>query len=284
MDTVFLFMPGVMFVNLSVFIPSGQCMSDLSAELQKAKDEVFRLVANWRTLLDAMPEMVFLFRNDGIVEYQNSSARNCFGDITVKGEAGGLHKLEGLDVDGLSDRCGTLADVGAVLTESLFNGIPVEYSVAPFAGYSGDHLFMVVMRDISRRKQYEEELRNFNTNIEVILRKKIIALKESEETRKRLASQLNSLKNHLGVYHEADRMVGSSRVMRALRDMIHQVAKSDATVLITGESGTGKELVANLVKAISDRNDKPFLKINSLTILFLRAIFLAMKKELLPGL
>jgi transcriptional regulator with PAS, ATPase and Fis domain len=57
-------------------------------------------------------------------------------------------------------------------------------------------------------------------------------------------------------------MVGRSRKMRELREMIHQVSGSDATILITGESGTGKELVANLVKATSQRDDKPFLKIN----------------------
>jgi transcriptional regulator with PAS, ATPase and Fis domain len=57
-------------------------------------------------------------------------------------------------------------------------------------------------------------------------------------------------------------MVGRSRKMRELREMIHQVSGSDATILITGESGTGKELVANLVKATSARDDKPFLKIN----------------------
>jgi transcriptional regulator with PAS, ATPase and Fis domain len=50
--------------------------------------------------------------------------------------------------------------------------------------------------------------------------------------------------------------------MRELREMIHQVSGSDATILITGESGTGKELVANLIKATSPRDDKPFLKIN----------------------
>jgi transcriptional regulator with PAS, ATPase and Fis domain len=57
-------------------------------------------------------------------------------------------------------------------------------------------------------------------------------------------------------------MVGSSQGLRELREMVHQVAKSDATILITGESGTGKELVANLVKALSNRDDRPFLKIN----------------------
>ena len=61
-------------------------------------------------------------------------------------------------------------------------------------------------------------------------------------------------------------MVGSSKALRELRDMVHQVAKSDATILITGESGTGKELVANLIRETSNRNEKPFLKINCNTI------------------
>jgi transcriptional regulator with PAS, ATPase and Fis domain len=61
-------------------------------------------------------------------------------------------------------------------------------------------------------------------------------------------------------------MVGSSRALSELRDMVFQVAKSDATILITGESGTGKELVANLLRETSNRNNKPFLKINCNTI------------------
>jgi transcriptional regulator with PAS, ATPase and Fis domain len=48
--------------------------------------------------------------------------------------------------------------------------------------------------------------------------------------------------------------------------MVVQVAKSDATILITGESGTGKELVANLIRESSNRQTKPFLKINCNTI------------------
>ena len=61
-------------------------------------------------------------------------------------------------------------------------------------------------------------------------------------------------------------MVGSSKAMCELRDMVFQVAKSDATILITGESGTGKELVANLIRETSNRNENPFLKINCNTI------------------
>ena len=40
--------------------------------------------------------------------------------------------------------------------------------------------------------------------------------------------------------------------------MVFQVAKSDATILITGESGTGKELVANLIRETSSRTTSRF--------------------------
>ena len=236
-------------------------MTDFNAELQKTRAEVNRLVRNWQTLLDAMPEMVFLLSDEFVVQYQNRSARTCFGELCSLDRCDDLRQL-GPDCLHVSTNGQGDDTCGPTLRETVINGVPVEYSAAPFAGYTGAQLTMVVMRDITRRKQQEKELNEFNTNIEVILKKKIVELKESEHNRKRLSRQLNSLKNQLGFHHEADRMVGRSRGMRELREMVHQVAKSDATILITGESGTGKELVANLVKATSNRNDKPFLKIN----------------------
>ncbi len=136
----------------------------------------------------------------------------------------------------------------------------MEFSAVRFIGYTGERLIMLVMRDISQRKSYENELLQFNTSIENILSQKISELEASEVMRQKLSRQLNSLKMQLGHYHKADKMVGSSRRMRELREMIHQVAGSDATITITGESGTGKELVANLVQATSGRDDKPFLE------------------------
>ena len=45
-----------------------------------------------------------------------------------------------------------------------------------------------------------------------------------------------------------------------------EVAKTDATVLITGESGTGKELIANQIVQASQRSEKPFIRINCAAI------------------
>jgi len=50
--------------------------------------------------------------------------------------------------------------------------------------------------------------------------------------------------------------------MRALYDLLAQVAPSDTTVLLRGESGTGKEMVAQAVHYSSPRADKPFVKVN----------------------
>ena len=57
-------------------------------------------------------------------------------------------------------------------------------------------------------------------------------------------------------------LVGNSRAMQGVRQLIQQVADSDANVLITGESGTGKEVVARNIHYHSGRRNKPFVPIN----------------------
>jgi transcriptional regulator with PAS, ATPase and Fis domain len=224
------------------------------------QDEVDRLSTNWRTLLDAMPEMVFLLKYDCVVQYMNKSAKPCFGNPCPQAVSESLKTIGQNCREKLLHSSKHLVD--STITETLVGTTPVEYSSVPFIGYTGEKLIMLVMRNITQRKNFERELLQFNTSIETILEQKISELQASEEMRLRLSRQVNSLKSQLGHHHKADKMVGRSRKMRELRDMIHQVSGSDATILITGESGTGKELVANLIKATSSRDDKPFLKIN----------------------
>jgi transcriptional regulator with PAS, ATPase and Fis domain len=57
-------------------------------------------------------------------------------------------------------------------------------------------------------------------------------------------------------------LIGSTPVMRALRDAIERVAATDFTVLLEGESGVGKELVARQIHELSSRRAGPFVAIN----------------------
>jgi DNA-binding NtrC family response regulator len=57
-------------------------------------------------------------------------------------------------------------------------------------------------------------------------------------------------------------LVGTSKKMTDIKDLIADVAASRSTVLISGESGTGKELIARALHFQSNRADKPFVKLN----------------------
>jgi two-component system response regulator PilR (NtrC family) len=61
---------------------------------------------------------------------------------------------------------------------------------------------------------------------------------------------------------DASRLLGDSDTMNRLREMIVQVARSQAPVHISGDSGTGKELVARLVHESGPRKDGPFVAVN----------------------
>ena len=70
-----------------------------------------------------------------------------------------------------------------------------------------------------------------------------------------------ALRERLGNRFDFSRMIGKSRKMIELFDLLAQVAPTDATVLILGESGTGKELVANALHHNSPRASQPFIKV-----------------------
>ncbi len=56
-------------------------------------------------------------------------------------------------------------------------------------------------------------------------------------------------------------IVGFSKEVKQIMNIVDRVAETDVTVLIRGESGTGKELVARRIHGQSERKDKPYIKV-----------------------
>ncbi len=81
-----------------------------------------------------------------------------------------------------------------------------------------------------------------------------------------LGRENRALRRELGYEEAMERIVGSSRPVKELKNTIKQVAATEANVLIDGESGTGKELVADAIQALSSRSGRPYVKINTAAI------------------
>ena len=82
----------------------------------------------------------------------------------------------------------------------------------------------------------------------------------------RLAKENRYLRRELDKDDGRYTIVGESKELQAVRDLIRRVAPTDSTVLITGESGTGKELVARAIHRHSQRADKPFVVVDCCTL------------------
>ncbi len=62
------------------------------------------------------------------------------------------------------------------------------------------------------------------------------------------------------------KIIGESKAVKEMREMISKVAITDARILITGENGTGKELVAHQLHQQSNRSSKNFIEVNCAAI------------------
>lgn len=81
---------------------------------------------------------------------------------------------------------------------------------------------------------------------------------------KKQIHQLKKKENHLKQVINEDKnlIVGNSKALNTVLDLVRKVAKTDVNVLITGENGTGKELIAREVHRLSTRKDEVFINVD----------------------
>jgi Nif-specific regulatory protein len=90
----------------------------------------------------------------------------------------------------------------------------------------------------------------------------VINLETIQLEKEQLRDENRRLRQELTKKFRINNIIGNSNKMREVFQMISQVSRSNATVLIRGESGTGKELTANAIHYNSLRANNPFVKVN----------------------
>ncbi|MBI4962687.1 MAG: nif-specific transcriptional activator NifA [Desulfomonile tiedjei] len=150
------------------------------------------------------------------------------------------------------DRTG--ARKGLQKKDISFICVPIKLGSEVTGALSADRLFDAGV-------SLEEDVRLLSVIASMIAQ--AVRLRQSaQEERHRLMEENLRLKDALKERFKPSNIVGNSKGMQIVYDLIAQVSKSDTTVLIRGESGTGKELVAHAIHFNSFRASKPFIKVN----------------------
>ncbi|WP_141266160.1 sigma-54 dependent transcriptional regulator [Thermodesulfovibrio sp. Kuro-1] len=93
----------------------------------------------------------------------------------------------------------------------------------------------------------------------------LVTIRKAEE-RMNLIKENLMLRKELYEKFKIEGIIGKSRKMLQVLDIVKKATPTNATVLIYGESGTGKELIARAIHYNSPRKDKPFIAINCAAI------------------
>jgi len=91
-----------------------------------------------------------------------------------------------------------------------------------------------------------------------VLLNKLEVIRKSYE----LENKLGELEQLISEKYGFEKIISSSRVMKAVFEKASAAARSNAPVFIVGETGTGKELLSKAIHLSSDRSSKPFIAVN----------------------
>jgi PAS domain S-box-containing protein len=105
----------------------------------------------------------------------------------------------------------------------------------------------------------------------------VLARRERDEAVRAASKQVQELRDQLQAQNlylrreQRERLgltgiVGESPAIRRVLEQIHQVAATDATVLLLGETGTGKELLATTIHELGARRGRPMVRVNCAAI------------------
>ncbi len=148
----------------------------------------------------------------------------------------------------------TASRKGAHEKELSFMCVPVKKGREVVGALSVDRPF-----DESYSLKDGEELLSI---IAAMIAQHVINLETIRSEKEHLREENRRLRQELSDKFRITNIIGNSNKMREVFQMISQVSKSNATVLIRGESGTGKELAANAIHYNSLRSKRPFVKVN----------------------
>jgi PAS domain S-box-containing protein len=212
--------------------------------LPKAKCFDPEQLAKIAEIIEWIPDGVYVTNGSGVTLLVNSAYEKLSG--TRREELIGRHMTDLIKAGYINNSVSLLViehKRTMSLMQNLKNGKEVIVTGNPVFDQSGEiQLVVTSVRDITRLNRITAEL------------EKVVGL-----------SELNRHQYHLTMDGD-NTFVSESQCMKEIVEKVKQVAPYPTNVLLLGPSGVGKEVVANLIHHLSNRRNKPFIKVNCAAI------------------
>jgi formate hydrogenlyase transcriptional activator len=215
--------------------------------LTRAFEQIEKSEAQFRHIVDAIPQMIAVLNPDGSVLYMNQTL---------------------LDYTGLTREEVMTTDV----RDRAFNPEDLARNRAAHPGSFSRHVpFQNEKRILRKDGQYRWFLAHYNPLLDdqgQVIRWYATGIDIDD----RVQAEERTRNENLALREQIDRdsmfedIVGSSEALRKVLRQVSKVASSDSTVLILGETGTGKELIARAIHRRSNRAERAFIGVNCAAI------------------
>jgi DNA-binding NtrC family response regulator/ligand-binding sensor domain-containing protein len=200
----------------------------------------------------------YLYKMEGLdKDWISTSSSRRFATYTTLPPGDYIFKVRGSNSDGLWNETG--ASINITIHPPFwvtwwFRGL--SFLIIAFGVYL---LYKKRVKNLEEKRKALSERLEEKTKLSDKLQN---ALSEVEILKNRLEAENIYLQDEIKLQHNFENIITQSEALKKLLYKVEQVSSTDATVLILGESGTGKELFTRAIHNISDRGERPLVKVN----------------------
>jgi len=248
-------------VSLSLLFEISQTL-ERSMDLREVIQPILKLISEHVgmlrgtiTLLDRKTDEIFIESAFGLSKVQKRKGKYKLGEgitgkVVMTGKPMIIPRIQ--EEPHFLDKTGAREELEK--KDISFICVPIKIGNETMGALSVDRLF-------DENVSLEEDM-HLLTIIASMIAQAVRLRQTAQEERRRLMEENTRLQEELRSRFRPSNIIGNSREMQEVYNLIGHVSKSDANVLIRGESGTGKELVAHAIHYNSSRAGRPFVKVH----------------------
>ncbi len=247
--------------QITLFYEISQALNE-HLELKKSLYKVLDILSTSMGMLRGTITILDPLRNEIHIEVAHGISHSAVSRVTYQLGEGITGKVietgKGVAIPKISDEPGFLNRTASRKTrirgELSFFCVPIQKGSQVIGAVSVDRLY---------DERYDlKQGQKLLSVVATMVAQHVINLEKIRRDKEKLREENQRLRKELENKYRITNIIGNSNKMREVFQMISQVSKSNATVMIRGESGTGKELAANSIHYNSLRAKNAFIKVN----------------------